>query len=242
MNETTKKLQAQWQAKHDEASALIAKDAATGEDLAKAEKLFDERDAIAKQLEEAKAEADRLVGLKGRLDAGRKFAEDPVGGLPGFGGAAKGGDGAFALAGVESAGYARIDIESKRLVDEVGPGVFGLKAWDTMQTLEYKRDFLMYLRAGAKGQRVIDRCVKTLQEGLDDQGGVFVPADLIMRVVGRLPAPTSLRGRCQQFTTGRDILKLPKKQYSSDDKYTTAFRATSTGEIPSSATVHEPSR
>jgi HK97 family phage major capsid protein len=236
MSEKLKTLQASWQQKHDEANVIISKENATGEELAKAEKLFDERDAIGKSIEEETAHVDRTAKLKGRAAEGRRFATEPAGPMIPTKGSADGTQ--FKVAGSEEAGYARIDTETKRLVEEVGPGTFGEKAWEVMQTFEYRKDFIQYLRSGAKGQRVIDRCVKTLQEGLDDQGGVFAPADLIMRVVGRLPAPTSLRGRCQQFTTGRDIIKLPKKQYSSDDKYTTAFRAISTGEIPSSSTVH----
>ena len=34
------------------------------------------------------------------------------------------------------------------------------------------------------------------------------------------------------LTTGRDTLVMPRKQYAADDQYTTAFRATWTGEIP----------
>jgi HK97 family phage major capsid protein len=77
---------------------------------------------------------------------------------------------------------------------------------------------------------------KTLMEGMDDQGGVFAPAELIARVIGRLPAPTHLRSLVTTLTTGRDVLIMPRKQYSADDKYTTAFRANWTGEIPADGT------
>lgn len=238
-----KELQASWQSKHDEANAILAKDKPTGEELVKAEKLFDERDAIGKQIDQAIEGAKRLGKLKDRATEGKRWSDEPAAPLP-FG--AKGGDGSregFKVDGWEPAGHTAIQHtwdESKRayarhVVEEVGPGTFGEKAWEAMQSFEYRKDFARFIR---KGNRVLDVAHKTLQVGLDDQGGVFAPAELLMRVVGRLPAPTSLRGRCQQFTTGRDALIMPRKQYSTDDKYTTAFRATWTGEQASSDTVH----
>ena len=84
-----------------------------------------------------------------------------------------------------------------------------------------RRTGALYLRRGLKA---IDLCTKTLQEGLDDQGGVFAPAEFIARIIGRLPAPTSLRGLVTTLTTGPDTLVMPRKQYAADDQYTTAFR------------------
>jgi HK97 family phage major capsid protein len=231
-----KELQALWQQKHDEANAILAMDNPTGEQLTKAEKLFDERDQIGNQIADWVAGSERLGKLKGRAAEGKKWGEQPASPLMPF--SAKGHDGAregFKVEGWEPAGHTTLDRYARHVVEEVGPGTFGEKAWEAMQSFEYRKDFARFIR---KGNRILDTSHKTLQVGLDDQGGVLAPAELLMRVVGRSPAPTSLRGRCQQFTTGRDALVMPRKQYGSDDKYTTAFRATWTGEIASSDTAH----
>ena len=141
--------------------------------------------------------------------------------------------GDFRLSGWQPAGYGELEYNPQRklfeMVAEAGPGTFGEKQWGLLNTFEYKKDWALYLRRGLKA---IDLCTKTLQEGLDDQGGVFAPAEFIARIIGRLPAPTSLRGLVTTLTTGRDTLVMPRKQYAADDQYTTAFRATWTGEIP----------
>jgi HK97 family phage major capsid protein len=237
-------LRASWQTKHDEANRIIQDPAATGEMLVKAEKLFDERDALGEQINDRTAQLQRVDSLRARMTSGREWAGEPVRTLPfsaTVGSQVKqyGGDGSnqFHYSGSQPAGHQELEYDGARklwqIVNEAGPGTFGEKQWGVLGSFEYKRDFALYLR---KGNRVIDLCTKTLQEGLDDQGGVFAPAELIARVVGRLPAPTHLRSLVMTLTTGRDVMVLPRKQYSNDDKYTTAFRATWTGEIPSDGT------
>lgn len=249
MDPILKQLQGELEAKQSEADALVRLESPTGEQLVKAEQLYDECDAIREKIDARQGELDAHDRLKARSAeiAGYRTDPDPLRATP-FGGA-KGGDGAregrdfrlsgwgrdFRLSGWEPGGHVTYDPETRRIVDEVGPGIFGAKQWESMNSVEYKRDFIQYLR---KGTRYLDRS-KALQESLDDQGGVFSPADLIMRVVGRLAAPTRLRGLVNTVPTGRDRLEMPRKQYSADDKYTTAFRATWTGEVPASDTAAE---
>lgn len=227
-DEKLTELRQKWQEKDQAGSAIIADAKATGAMLMKAEKLFDERDKIAKEIEERQADLERLNALRGRKSAGEKWLNAPASGP--IAGAGK-----FRYDGSEEAGHAtfRRDGDGPTLIDEAGPGTFGEKKWGLLNTFEYKRDFALYLR---KGARQIDLSTKTLMEGIDDQGGVFAPAELINRIIGREPAPTRLRGLVQNLTTGRDTLVIPRKQYSADDKYTTAFRATWTGEIPADGT------
>lgn len=234
-------LRASWQTKHDEANRIISDPGSTGELLVKAEKLFDERDSIGGQIDDRLANLQRVDALRERMTAGKSWAGEPIRTLP-FSATAGdtikryGHDGAnaFTVTGSEPAGSINLGFNAQsklwEMVSEAGPGTFGEKQWGVLNTFDYKKDFALYLR---KGNRVIDLCTKTLQEGMDDQGGVFAPAELIARVIGRLPAPTHLRSLVTTLTTGRDVLILPRKQYSADDKYTTAFRATWTGEIPS---------
>ncbi len=238
-------LRASWQAKHDEANAIIGNSAATGEMLVKAEKLFDERDQISSQIDDRIANLERVDALRGRYEQGKDWGSQPVRILP-FAATMGGGEakryevpgaGNFSYVGSTPAGSTTVAYDERtklwNMVQEAGPGTVGQKTWDLLNTFDYKKDFALYLR---KGTRVIDLCTKTLMEGMDDQGGVFAPAELIARVIGRLPAPTFLRSYVTTLTTGRDVLILPRKQYAADDIYTTAFRVTWTGEIPSDGT------
>jgi HK97 family phage major capsid protein len=77
-----KDLRASWQAKHDEATALIGKADATKDDIDKATKAFDERDKIGEQIDARIAETKQLESLKARQAAGKEWASEPVRTLP----------------------------------------------------------------------------------------------------------------------------------------------------------------
>lgn len=237
-------MRAEHQSKSDEANRIIADPAAKGDQLIRAEKLSDELEALERRIEERKADLDRRGRLQGRLGQSSQWAGTPQRTIPFAGGQAKGAgsDGAnqFRYAGSEPAGQVELAWNPQRklydMVHEAGPGTVGEEKWAHISTFEYKRDWFMYLR---KGARYLDSPLasKTLMEGMDDQGGVLAPAELIARVIGRLPAPTHLRSLVTTLTTGRDTLVMPRKQYSdSGDQYTTAFRVTWTGEVPSDGT------
>lgn len=240
MTDEIRKLHASIEAKQAEADKLLATDGDSvppADVMQKADNLLQEIARDREQLEaEIKGAEDRQAKaseFRARLVETKQFLRAPATSAP----HARNGEGpAFKLAGLEYAGVSTYDAEHKQMIAEAGAGTVGEKAWQAMSSAEYTHAFKQYLR---KGQRFLDGVgYKILQEGLDDQGGVFAPAEFIMRVIGRLPAPTSLRGRVTTITTGRDRIVMPRKQYGSDDKYTTAFRATFTGEIPSSDTVH----
>lgn len=232
-------LRDKYQAKTAEADAILDDPASTGAMLTKAEKIIGECDALKSEIEARQAELDRGEALRGRRDGHKTWSYQPAGGPPMSGKSyeAGGGAGRFAYAGSEDAGHTEYEFDPRamhfRAVAEAGAGTFGQKTWDTLRTVQYRHDFAQYLR---KGQRFADLCTKTLMEGQDDQGGVFAPAELINRIIGRLPAPTQLRSLVNVMTTGRDTLVMPRKQYSADDKYSTAFRANWTGEVPADGT------
>lgn len=246
-----KALRAEYQSKFTEADSIIGDPNATGERLTRAEKLSDECKALETRIEERTAELERIDRVKGSLGDSRQWADGSRRGLPfsaTMGGktidaSRYGHDGdsiPFHYAGSEPAGEQELRFDPQRklweMVRESGPGLLNADkkaCWATLSTFEYKLHFQDYLR---KGSRAIDLHYKTLLEGLDDQGGVFAPAEFIARVIGRLPAPTSLRALVTTLTTGRDLMILPRKQYASDDKYTTAFRVNWTGETPADGT------
>lgn len=138
----------------------------------------------------------------------------------------------------QAAGHADIEI-GKGGIDIVqhGQGIFTEKQWKTLNDPAYLKAFNLYVRnKGMDGLDSIER--KTLQEGIDDQGGFFVPAEMLNRLIEKTPAPTRVAGRVSTFQTGKNALTMPKVVYATDDIYTTGVRATLTGEIPSSSTVH----
>ncbi len=232
-------LQNEFQAKYDEADRILNDDNATGEAQVRAEKLYDECDSIKSQIEERQAELDRKAELKGRAAAFKEWVNEPARTIP-FPTGKKSDEGAkFSVSGFEEAGHTQLGLFKGnpfyQAIGEAGPGTFGEKQWELMNSFEYKRDWAAYIR---KGTKFLDGC-KTLQNAIDDQGGVLAPAELINRIIGRSPAPTQLRSLVTTITTGRDSLIMPRKLYAADDKYTTAFRATWTGEIPSSSTAAE---
>lgn len=224
--ETLNSLRAEYEAKSAEAETLAARQDATGEDLVKAEKLFDECEKnILPRIDEVKSQLDRL-GKLGERAASIKSHAGRLDSLPA--------SNPFRNASTEYGGSVTVDVESKSVLDESGPGIFGEKAWDAIKSGEYRIGFARYVR---KGRAAIDE-FKTLQLGLDEQGGVFAPAELMNRVIGRLPAPTRLAGRVTTVNTGRDRVVMPTVRYSADNIYTTGFRVTKTGENPASATSH----
>jgi HK97 family phage major capsid protein len=79
---------------------------------------------------------------------------------------------------------------------------------------------------------------KVLQVGSDPAGGFLVPEDSISRIIAPDPAPTRFISRVTRFRTTRDALNVPRVIYTDDEIYSTGMRATFTGEIPASATVH----
>lgn len=225
-------LRAEYQGKYDEANRIIGDPSATGEKLVRAERItIKDLPDLERKIDERKADLDRLDRSREALSQSTAWRDQPRRTLPFTTGGGESKSYQNGAAKKDFTDYGPLDEPTRRYFEEGGPAAFGQAKWDTLSSTEYKSAFYKYLR---KGSRELD--TKILQEGLDDQGGVFAPAELIARVIGRLPAPTSLRGLVTTLTTGRDTLIMPRKQYSADDIYTTAFRVTWTGEIPSDGT------
>ena len=235
MNERVRALQREWDEKHQEASALLSKAAPTGEDDAKASALIDRVKAIKAEIEaEFKRESHRsdlasmTRGNDGESDL-RKFMHTGQSERSGVG-----------VLGMTKAGAVTIDSFGTAVDDFAGGGGMDAKRWDAMSDPVYSKAFLAYVRSkGTMTARALGdpAYYKALQEGLDEQGGVFVPPDMLTRMIGREPTPTRLAGKVTTITTSRDRVMMPRTQYSADDLYATAFRATFTGEIPSSSTA-----
>lgn len=148
--------------------------------------------------------------------------------------------GKSAVAGWEDAGVATVGANKSGgldLIDDEGPAAaFTPKMREVLASSAYKDAYRVYLRKGVHGLGATH--VKTLQEGVDEQGGFLVPDDLLARIVGRKPTPTRVAAKVTRIPTGRDRVVMPKVNYSTDDIYTTGVRVNWTGEAPSSSTVH----
>jgi HK97 family phage major capsid protein len=121
------------------------------------------------------------------------------------------------------------------MVYEDGAGIFGENAWKAINTSDYRNAFRDYLRLPK--HKISLKSMKTLEEGLDDQGGYLVPVDLINRIVQRKPTPTRVAGLVASVNTSREWVEMMKLNYATDNIYTTGFRVTKTGEQASSATA-----
>jgi HK97 family phage major capsid protein len=195
------------------------------EEAAKWGQLLDDAEAVKGQL-------DTLA----RSEKMTEWADDATGQtIP----LAPGKAGTASLSGFEPAGVATVEGKGGglALVDDEGPGsAFSAKMRETLASDAYKEAYRLYLRKGVTG--LGQTHIKTLQEGIDEQGGFLVPDDLLARIVGRKPTPTRVAARTTRIPTGRDRVVMPKVNYSTDDIYTTGVRVNWTGEVPSSSTVH----
>jgi hypothetical protein len=91
----------------------------------------------------------------------------------------------------EPAGAAVVD-QRGFVLDDMGPGAPSAKQAAAIATTEYRRAFATYLRKGVSALGHGD--VKVLQEGVDEQGGFLVPAEVAARILSRSATPTRLAG------------------------------------------------
>lgn len=127
-------------------------------------------------------------------------------------------------------------------VESIGRGLFGDKTYEKLSTNDYKSAYMKYLLKG--GERALDSMeYKALQEGIDDEGGYFVPPDYAMSLIQREPTPTSINPNVTKWQTRSDAKIFPKIPYSgaTDDPnavlYSTGVRVVYPGEIPAALTT-----
>lgn len=131
------------------------------------------------------------------------------------------------------------DNRTLRLLRSKGPGIFGQKTFEGIADPGYQRAFAEYMR---KGERLKGVHRRTLEVGLDPQGGSLAPIEMIARLIERKPTPSNVQDLCDFVNSSRDAISLPRVNYqsASDDStgsiYTTGFRATLTDELPTSDT------
>ena len=103
----------------------------------------------------------------------------------------------------------------------------------------YAPAFEAYLRFGFDGVKsAYPNDFKTLIAGTDTAGGFLVPEDYLSTLIKKIAGLTAVRPAAQKITTSRDQVKMPRVNYTTDDKYTSGVRLTWTGENPASGSVH----
>lgn len=101
----------------------------------------------------------------------------------------------------------------------------------------YKSAFESYLRHGKDMLGPNDR--KALTAGTDTQGGYLVPEEMVMQVLKKIATTVVFRQYGRVYNTSTNLVKFPKVNYTTDDKYTSGVRSYWLGEVPSSSTAHQ---
>lgn len=97
---------------------------------------------------------------------------------------------------------------------------------------EYKDFFAQRIRAqaqprkGAWQNQLKGNAMKILNEGSFTAGEAWVPPDFRANLVQRMAVQTTVRPNATVMTTGSDHITFPQAVYTTDDKYSSPFRAT----------------
>lgn len=207
----------------DQANALMGEWKGREADMPK--DVADKIDGFLGKADEVKAKID----LQERIAAGEQFLAEPQ--------APKA---AWRAAGVGE-GQAPVDVKSFRETTVKHPVTGEQKTIRyfvplAVQAKGYGDAFEAYLRKGRDGLGPNDR--KTLSEGVDSAGGFLTPEDMQASILRKVATMAMIRSLARVIATSRDMVKWPKVNYTTDDKYTSGVRLTWTGEVPSSSTVH----
>jgi HK97 family phage major capsid protein len=144
---------------------------------------------------------------------------------------AAGGNAGMAFEG--KAGTTTLDAKGN-LVEQDGEDISSKVLSMTMEK-SYKAAFGRFLRKSghcdlADLKTLRDVAKKAMSEGLDSDGGVLVPVDIIMEIIQRKGAATSVVDLVRNVPTARDKASLPWFKYNDDDIKTSALAIQWVGE------------
>lgn len=106
------------------------------------------------------------------------------------------------------------------------------RAMKAVRKPTYAKSVAEYIRAKGQFDFISPSARKDLSEGLDSEGGIWVPEDFRTEVIKKLPGMTALRGLARVVPTSRDKVSFPLEDYTTDDKYTSSMRMTWVDENP----------
>lgn len=254
MNAKHKELLARFEKRSKELSDHVAGagDNMTAETYTQATTIRDDLNKIKVEIEECK----KYEGLAKEAAEFRGYMEDPASGhrhQAGVLGKTDAGSTELELdpddelrAGKKSPSF-RNRLKVRRILNERGAGIFGQSGGNgyspnaarAIQTKEYRQAWRAYFQ---RGERLGAVHLRTLEDGLDPQGGYLAPEQNIAKLIEKKATPTRVSDLCAEIHSSRDAIALPRVNYTtaSDDVtgnlYTTGFRATLTDENPTSST------
>ena len=213
------RLTAEFEAKSKKSNDLLNSTESTFEQIQEAKGI------IEKDLPELKTQIETVGSteeLKTRLAGHQQWMNAPAHTLPR--------PGMAEIIGLKSAGYSQMGEEKgESVLYSEGEGLLSDAQMKTLHDPEYATAFKTMLRK--KGVNTLSGTeIKTLSEGLDQDGGYLVPVEMLNRIIERKPTPTRISGAVTSLTTSRDALVLPKANYAADDIYTSGIRVNWTGE------------
>ena len=175
------------------------------------------------------------IALQTKMGELNAYANQSAGGLP------LANSRGAQVVNIKEAGATTVEITDNgrttgiKMLEQYGEGIMSPSQIAVTGTDGYREAFKAYMRRGERGLK--DAHIKTLQEGIDTEGGFTVPQDVLDRIIVKEPTPTRVAGRVTQLQTSRDTLTIPRVNYTTDDLYTSGIRVTWTGEIPASSTT-----
>jgi HK97 family phage major capsid protein len=109
----------------------------------------------------------------------------------------------------------------------------GKKNLDALKSGAYTDFFVQKLRAQGNYKTAMNwqaqlkgNAMKILNEGSFTAGEAWIPPDFRANLVQRMATMTSVRPNATVMTTGSDHITFPQAVYTTDDKYSSPFRAT----------------
>jgi len=224
MTEALRGLLAEAETKTGRANVILAK-----ESLGDAEVL--ELTALNSELEVIRVRAEQLKSLEGNTSAITGMVETPEQKM-------RHATGGTQVLGNVNAGTTQIDLSTGAMEHDDGAGFMKVKQFQAINTVQYRDAFRHYIEVGGQERRLPDAEQKALTEGLDTGGGFLVPPMDLQSILSKAPAPTSLPAQVTTVNCNRDVLHIPKVNYTTDNIYSTGMRASWTGEVPTSSTAH----
>jgi HK97 family phage major capsid protein len=213
-------LREDFEAKTREAQTILDKADPSKDEIQRAKVLMNE------EIPALKADIEDLNsfdGLKSDLDGFKSWNNDASGVVHPTGNAR--------VTGMKRSGTTVIEREGdESVLYQDGEGLLSDAQIKTIQDPEYADAVKSYIRNKGDMSRLGRDAVKTLSEGIDEDGGVLAPAEMLQRMLERKPTPTRVAGLVTQLTTSRDAVILPRNTYNADDVYTSGVRVTWTGE------------
>ncbi len=154
-----------------------------------------------------------------------------------------GGSDAVKTAGAKGkVGETEIDIFTGQIVQESGAGLLSNQQLKSVLNPAFTEGFKSWARAGGtesnmKGKKAAN---DAFLEGRDNEGGLFVPAELVAGIIHREPTPTQVVDFVRTIAVSSDQAQLIKANYDSDDLYSSAVRIYKTGEAQAAQKSDKP--